>query len=224
MTSATQDGFQRAFTNFSSRLTQKELEDFKFSSINDVRVAVMAIQEEQGRRKKMMNLTRIQRFLEAMDQYGKVIEVFLNASSILCFVWGPMKFCLQVSLESVSSLGENVPRWSLRPALLIIVLQVASAWTESFDILLDAYKQLAENIPLLEQYQALFKTNQHMVDALSEIYTDILEFHGAALRVFKQPSKHVKSQAVDLLTCVSMASTVSFSLERLQDTVSTYSR
>jgi hypothetical protein len=31
-----------------------------------------------------------------MDQYSKVIEVFLNASSMLCFVWGPMKFCLQV--------------------------------------------------------------------------------------------------------------------------------
>jgi hypothetical protein len=36
----------------------------------------MAIQEEQGRRRKMMNLTRIQRFLEAMDQYGKVIRGF----------------------------------------------------------------------------------------------------------------------------------------------------
>jgi hypothetical protein len=68
-------------------------------------------------------------------------------------------------------------------------LQVASAWTESFDTLLDAYKQLAESIPLLEQYQALFRNNQHMVDALSEIYADILEFHGAALRVFKQPSE-----------------------------------
>ena len=66
---------------------------------------------------------------------------------------------------------------------------MASAWTESFDTLLDAYKQLAETIPLLEQYQALFKTHQHMVDALAEIYADILEFHGAALRVFKQPSK-----------------------------------
>jgi hypothetical protein len=69
---------------------------------------------------------------------------------------------------------------------------VASAWTESFDTLLDAYKQLAESIPLLEQYQALFKNNQHMVDALSVIYADILDFHGAALRIFKQPSKVLK--------------------------------
>src|ERR1700680_4347709 len=54
------------------------------------------IKAEQGRRKELMNLTRIRRFLEAMDQYGKVIEVFLNDSSMLCVVWGPMKFCLQV--------------------------------------------------------------------------------------------------------------------------------
>ena len=94
--STPEDSFKKAYTNFSSRLTKKEIQDFEFSSINDVRVAVMAIQEEQGRRKKMMNLPRIQKFLEVMDEYGKVIEVFLNASSILCFVWGPMKFCLQV--------------------------------------------------------------------------------------------------------------------------------
>jgi hypothetical protein len=121
--------FQQALANFSKRLTKQELEDFKFSSLSDVLVAVEDIQVgipflvlilcfrhrtmfsillvqyllilgkvEQGRRKELMNLTRIRRFLEAMDQYGKVIEVFLNASSMLCFVWGPMKFCLQVRL------------------------------------------------------------------------------------------------------------------------------
>jgi hypothetical protein len=107
--SISEDSFQKAFTSFSSRLTKKELEDFKFSSINDVRVAVMAIQEEQGRRKKMMNLTRIQKFLEAMDQYGKVIEVFLNASSMLCFIWGPMKFCLQVRIQSCRLIARQNP-------------------------------------------------------------------------------------------------------------------
>jgi hypothetical protein len=113
--------FQQVIANFSKRLTKQELEDFKFSSLSDVLVAVETIQVdldnvpillgqcpfansssdkvEQGRRKELMNLTRIQRFLEAMDQYGKVIEVFLNASSTLCFVWGPMKFCLQVLIS-----------------------------------------------------------------------------------------------------------------------------
>src|ERR1035438_3528642 len=91
------DDFQQAVANFSLRLTKKEAEDFKFCTLDDLRTAINAIQEDQGKRREMMNLARIQEFLEAMEQYGKVIEVFLNASSILCFVWGPMKFVLQAS-------------------------------------------------------------------------------------------------------------------------------
>lgn len=43
-----------------------------------------------------MNLTRVSGFLEAMNQFGAVIEVFLNTSEILAFVWGPLNFLLLV--------------------------------------------------------------------------------------------------------------------------------
>jgi len=66
--------------------------------------------------------------------------------------------------------------------------QVASTWTESFDTLLDAYKQLAENIPLLAQYQHMFQSDPRMASILAIMYEDILEFHQVALRVFKQSS------------------------------------
>jgi hypothetical protein len=92
------NNFQQVLADFTKRLTKDELNDFKFSSLNDVLITVETIQTEQGQLKKMMNLTRIQRFLEAMNHYGSVIEVFLNASEVLCFVWGPMKFCLQVRM------------------------------------------------------------------------------------------------------------------------------
>lgn len=88
--------FQDAVASFSRRLTQEEINDFNFSSLEDVLVAVEEIQDAQGRRRDMMHLARIKRFLEAMSQYGEVIAVFLNASPILCFVWGPVKLCLQV--------------------------------------------------------------------------------------------------------------------------------
>jgi hypothetical protein len=68
--------------------------------------------------------------------------------------------------------------------------QVASTWAESFDTLLDAYRQLAENIPLLGQYQHLFNSDPRMVGVLAIIYEDIIEFHQVALRVFKQSSTH----------------------------------
>lgn len=176
-----EDNFKHVLAKFTTRLTKQELNDFKFSSLEDVLASVQSIQAEQGRRKEMMNLTRIQRFLEAMGQYGQVIEVFLNTSSILCFVWGPMKFCLQVRkyrwLESTPDVFISNPQY-----------QVASTWADSFDILLDAYKQLAENIPLLGQYQHLFRSDPRMTSVLAIIFEDILEFHQVALRVFKQSS------------------------------------
>jgi hypothetical protein len=88
--------FKQAVASFSKRLTKEEINNFRFSSMDEVLLAIEKIQEVQGHRRDMMNLARTKRFLEAMGQYGQVIEVFLNASEVLCFVWGPMKFCLQV--------------------------------------------------------------------------------------------------------------------------------
>ena len=44
-----------------------------------------------------MNLARIKSCLEAMHQFGKVIEIFVNVSDAVAFFWGPMKFILLVS-------------------------------------------------------------------------------------------------------------------------------
>jgi hypothetical protein len=66
--------------------------------------------------------------------------------------------------------------------------QTASAWSESFDTLLDAYQQIAEHIPLLQQYSTLFEINQHMKHVLAMMYEDALQFHNRALRVFSKSS------------------------------------
>lgn len=67
--------------------------------------------------------------------------------------------------------------------------KIASNWSTSFDILLDAYKQIAENFPLLNKYRLLFAENEHMKKVLVWIYEDILKFHLRALRVFSQPGQ-----------------------------------
>ncbi len=80
-------GFQRALTRFKGHLSPTEQEEFGVTSLEDVQETIANIQENQGSQRKMRNLTRIKAFLEAMEQYGKVIEVFLNVSDILAFVW-----------------------------------------------------------------------------------------------------------------------------------------
>lgn len=152
--------FQAAVSNFRSRLSKAELDDFKFCSLKDVQQAIIDIQAQQDKRRETRNLSRILGFLEAMNQFGTVVEVFLNTSEILAFVWGPLKF----------------------------LLLVANNWAESFDALLDAYQQIGEQIPLLSQYQNVFTENADMRGVLGMMYKDILEFHQQALRVFGKPS------------------------------------
>ena len=62
---------------------------------------------------------------------------------------------------------------------------MASTWSDSFDILLDAYEQIGNEIPLLEQYKSVFENDPHMVKVLGFIYKDILDFHKRAIRFFQ---------------------------------------
>lgn len=151
-----ENSFEATLLDFKKRLTPKEQNDFQFTTLDGVKREIARIQKDQDNLKTMMNMSRIQSFLEGMNELGKVIEVFLNASNFVAFVWGPVKF----------------------------LLQVASTWSDSFDILLDAYEQIGKEIPLLEQYKAVFENDPHMVKVLGFIYKDILDFHKRAIRFF----------------------------------------
>ncbi|OBT70089.1 hypothetical protein VE03_00429 [Pseudogymnoascus sp. 23342-1-I1] len=150
--------FEESRSRFLIGLTNSEKNDFKFTTLQGVHDAIDKIQDEHGSQRKMRNMTRIRGFIEAMEQYGTVIEVFLNVSDFIAFIWGPVKF----------------------------LLLVAKTWAESLDTLLDAYEQLGEAIPLLCQYESLFTNNKHMRRLLGCIYADILEFHRRALVIFKR--------------------------------------
>jgi len=156
---AIKDTFETTLATFKTRLTAEERDEFQFTTLDDVRSVIARIQADQGSQKSMLNLNRLQSFLEAMDQFSNVIEVFLNTSQFVGFVWGPMK----------------------------LLLQVTSTWADSFDTILDAYQQIGEQIPMLQQYQTLFDHSPHMQRLLEMIYEDILEFHRRALRVFSGP-------------------------------------
>lgn len=100
---SSKDPFRTLLSNFKKRLTQRELDDFQFTSLEDVRLEIARIQAEQEIRKEMINMPRIESFLEAIDQFGKVIEVFLNTSEFVAFIWGPVKFVLQVRQQPQAS-------------------------------------------------------------------------------------------------------------------------
>ncbi|KAF1829385.1 C2H2 domain-containing protein [Decorospora gaudefroyi] len=150
------EAFTRALTKFRARLTGKDLIYFGNATYGQLCGDILRIQKEQESRMEMMNLSRIKSCLETMNEFGRVIEVFLNVSDAVAFVWGPMKF----------------------------LLLTASTFTDSFEILLDAYERIGEQLPLLSEYDSLFHTSPHMIGALELIYIDILEFHQQAMKFF----------------------------------------
>ena len=79
--------FERALYRFTSHLSEQDRNEFQFTTLEDVHNVIHQMQSVHGPERKMRNLARIQAFLEAMEEYGKVIEVFLNAARPLAFVW-----------------------------------------------------------------------------------------------------------------------------------------
>lgn len=93
---ASSDALRQAVLKFKARLSGKDLTDFQSTTYEQLCHEVLRIQHEQENNKNMMNLSRIQSCLEAMHEFGKTIEVFLNAADMIAFVWGPIKFLLLV--------------------------------------------------------------------------------------------------------------------------------
>ncbi|KAF2492844.1 ankyrin [Lophium mytilinum] len=150
--------FNRVLSDFKHELSQDEVDDFKFINSDDLKKAVHRLQEQQKSEKRMQNLRRLSSFLEAMDQFDKVVSVFLNATDYLGFIWGPAKF----------------------------MLLVAGSYSEALNTLLDAYQEIGDHIPLLEQYESLIHNSLYLQDIVGLIYKDILNFHRKAMKHFRQ--------------------------------------
>ncbi|KAK2814069.1 hypothetical protein FQN50_000473 [Emmonsiellopsis sp. PD_5] len=151
--------FQRALERFKSQLSEEQKAEFTHTKLEDVRKAAYDIQLKHGGPKEMKTMIRIQGFLEAMEQYGKVIEVFLNSAKMVGFIWGPIKF----------------------------VLLIAGTWAESLDTLLGAYEDIAERLPSFQEYETLFEKHNSTRNALELYYCDILDFHFHAIGLLRRP-------------------------------------
>ena len=79
--------FQRASEMFVESLTEKQKRDFRECSLEDIRKEIDRMQEQRGNSRSLRNMARLEKFLEGMDQYRKVVEDFLNCTPFLGYVW-----------------------------------------------------------------------------------------------------------------------------------------
>lgn len=152
-------GFQKALGSFIQNLTLSQASQFKMTTSEDLKKSILDLQHKQSQKRGgMVNMRKVEGFISAMEQFGKVIEVFANTSEILAFVWGPMKF----------------------------ILQTAGGWVESLNAILDAYKSIAENLPIFQEYEETFAQNSAMQSVLESMWSVILQFHKEALKVLSK--------------------------------------
>lgn len=83
-----ESAFSRVLIAFQSRLSPQDIIKFHLTTYEDLKVFIIELQKEQAQRRGFRNLNKIRPFLNGLEQYGKVIEVFVNAKpDILAFVW-----------------------------------------------------------------------------------------------------------------------------------------
>lgn len=87
LANANASAFERVLDQFKNDLKKKDKDNFQMTSLETLNQAIGEIQKKQLTERRMQNMTRLKRFIEAMDEYGKVVETFCNSSQFVPFIW-----------------------------------------------------------------------------------------------------------------------------------------
>jgi hypothetical protein len=98
--------FRRALEEFKATLSPNEVENFQLCTLDDLKCTIISIQGKQLSERRAKNLTRLNSFLEGMEQYEEIIKVLLNTTDVLAFIWVGIALPFYVySLQSILSTG-----------------------------------------------------------------------------------------------------------------------
>jgi hypothetical protein len=87
MATSQPSAFQHVLATFKAKVDPKLASEFEITTLTDLKCALASIQHKNNSERRARNMGRLSRFLDAMEQYGKVIEIFLNVTDVLAFVW-----------------------------------------------------------------------------------------------------------------------------------------
>ncbi|KAK2056374.1 hypothetical protein LY76DRAFT_637214 [Colletotrichum caudatum] len=152
------DALVESADGFKAILDTKHVASFEKATSHSVYADLHTIQSQQQEKRTMMNLSRVQMFLEGMDGLQEVLWELepARAMDIMACVWGPMRFLLNTTKIS----------------------------EKAFDHMLDAYQRLGAEILPLGQYKNFFADSQDARTCLLNLYRDVLEFHRLAYKLF----------------------------------------
>ncbi|KAI8191410.1 Gastrula zinc finger protein XlCGF8.2DB [Colletotrichum sp. SAR 10_65] len=157
------DSLAKAARKFKAILNTKDAEEFEESRKKVVCEELNLLQTQQQATRNLMNMKRLQRFLDGMGDLQTVLEKldFQAVDSVMACIWGPIRFFFKTT-----SLNER-----------------------AFDQILDVYHRLGLHILRFQEYLRVFQTSQESIKCLVRTYKDILKFHAATYRLFSLRSQ-----------------------------------
>lgn len=156
--------FESVIQDFKSSLKDDELFStiLQTTTIDEVYNVTDKLQEEQAKKGHLRHLSKIQPFLEGLNAYAGVIEVFLQAKpDVLALIWGPIK----------------------------LIIQWASTLKQSFDAIVNTTEDIGVLLPEFREVAKLFEHNKQIKDILVLFLKDLLDFYLIALKFFSLPRK-----------------------------------
>ncbi|KAL1861382.1 hypothetical protein Daus18300_008913 [Diaporthe australafricana] len=170
-TPADASAFQTALDQFKNGLDYAKKESFSLVKFDDLLREISDIQARLLRQRRGKNLARLRPFLEAVDQLGKVVEVFGNSSELVAFVWVSSSWsnAFQDLIDMYEKIGESLPQ-------LLQTERLFHEDTAMRRVLAFMYKDILEfhriamkyfKQPMLKQlFQATWKTYKTRFDPL----------------------------------------------------------
>jgi hypothetical protein len=92
MTTNSATSFDQALASFKAGLKKKDCDAFNHTTKESLLQEIENLQTKQHSQRLGMNLARLRPVLGAMEELGKVVEVFSNTSNIVAFVWVCVSF------------------------------------------------------------------------------------------------------------------------------------
>ncbi|KAF5241930.1 hypothetical protein FANTH_8890 [Fusarium anthophilum] len=164
--------FEKAKADFLNGIKDQKLRSQlqKATTIDDIWDYTEQLQKDQGSNKRLRGMKRIGPYIERLQEYAGVIEVFVQVKpDILALIWGPIKLLLQVSSNLVAS----------------------------FDAILGVMKNMGSILPRFDEFDPLFKNNERMKYVLGLFFQDILDFYLVSLRFFGLTPHTARKKALE---------------------------
>lgn len=81
------EALHRCLEDFKKDLKGRDAKNFQDATLESLEETIGQLQKKQHFERRQRSLARLARFLEAVNEYGKVIEVFCNSNIFVPFVW-----------------------------------------------------------------------------------------------------------------------------------------